>query len=108
MALSREEQGILDGIEQGLREDPSFTAGLDDGWIRRSRRRHAVAVAVPGLVLLVLGEMLAMSALVPGVAISVCGFLAMLVAFAWFSGRFDLRWSPLHSRRRGTTDDHQV
>ena len=98
MALSREAQGILDGIEQGLREDPSFTAGLDDGWVRRSRRRHAIALAVPGSVLLVLGEMLAMGAPLPGVAISVCGFLAMLVAFAWFSARFDLRCSPLQSR----------
>ena len=59
MALSKEEQSILDDLEQGLREDLTFTAGLDVGWVRRSRRRHAIALAVPGLVLLVLGETLA-------------------------------------------------
>ena len=49
-----------------------------------------------------------MSALLAGVAISVCGFLAMLVAFAWFSGRFDLHWSPPHSRWVGTNDGEQA
>ena len=56
MALSRQEQDVLDEIEQGLREDPSFAAGLDPGRVRRHGRRRALALAVPGLLLLLPGR----------------------------------------------------
>ena len=99
MALSKEEQGLLDDIEAGLREDPSFTAGLDTDRVRRRRGRRVIALTVPGMLLLVLGEMLALTEVIAGVALSVCGFLAMLMAVAWSSGRWDHRWSRLRSRR---------
>lgn len=104
MALSRQEQGVLDGIEKELREDPSFAIGLDPGRVRRHGRRRALALAVPGLLLLVLGEMLAVTAVVPGVILGVCGFLAMLLAFAWPPHRGDGRWSRLRLWPNGMPD----
>ena len=95
MALSKQEQGVLEEIEKELREDPSFAAGLDPGRVRRRGRRFALALAVPGLLLLVLGEMLAVTAVVPGVILGVCGFLGMLSAFAWPPHRGHPRWSPI-------------
>ncbi len=85
MALSKEEQTVLDDIEQGLRQDPQFAAGLDAGRVRRVHRRRAVTIATVGALLLLLGEMLTLTAVVAGVAISVVGFLSMLVACAWGS-----------------------
>ncbi len=100
MALSGEEQSVLDDIEQGLREDPTFTADLDPRQVARRRRRRALLVAVPGLLLLILGEMLAMSAVAAGVILSLTGFAWMLVAFAvpTAHGR-PPGWSPLRRHR---------
>jgi len=93
MALSKQEQGVLDEIERGLREDPSFTAGLDPLLARRRTRRRAMALAVAGLLLVVLGEMVAMSQVVTGVILAVCGFLTMMIAFTSSSHRWRGRWS---------------
>ncbi len=88
MALSEREQHLLDEIVKGLREDPSFAAGLDPARVRRRTHRRAVAWALAGSLLLVLGEVLAMSVVLPGVVLAVCGFLMMVAAFA----------SPVHRR----------
>ena len=92
MALSKQEQGVLDEIERGLREDPSFASGLDPGRARARGRRRAAALVAAGLLLLVVGEMLAMSQVGTGVVIAVCGFLAMVIAFSPV---------PLRLHRRG-------
>ena len=104
MALSKQEQGVLDEIESELREDPSFAAGLDPGRVRRRGLGRALALAVPGLLLLVMGEMLAVTAVVPGVILGVCGFLGMLLAFAWPSLGPRMGWHPRWSRLRRSPD----
>ena len=87
MALSKQEQGVLDAIERGLREDPSFTAGLDPQLARRRERRRSLACALAGLLLLVLGEVMAMNQMVTGVILAVCGFVTMVAALAPLSHR---------------------
>ena len=95
MALSKEEQSVLDDIEKGLREDPDFPVVLDLGRVKRSRRLRTIAMAAPGLLLLLLGEMLALTTVIAGDAVSLCGFLVMLLALARTATRSDSRWSLL-------------
>ncbi len=82
MALSKQEQDVLDEIEQSLREDPAFATGLDPQRVRRRGRLLAVGLVVVGLLLLVTGEVQAMTVVAVGVIVAVCGFLLMLAGCA--------------------------
>ncbi|GLZ47379.1 hypothetical protein Acsp06_35640 [Actinomycetospora sp. NBRC 106375] len=79
MPLSEHEQRLLEQIERALYdEDPKFASTVRGGKLRRpSRRRRiqGIALFVIGVVMLVLGVVFSSS--VPGIIVSVVGFLAM-------------------------------
>jgi hypothetical protein len=89
MALSEYEQRKLDEIERALhRDDPGFAGTINFATMRRHRRLVAAAVFVVGLLVLVVGAVLAQGPPLVGVAVSVLGFLVMVAgAGLFFSGR---------------------
>jgi hypothetical protein len=88
MALSEDEQRVLDEMEIALRQDdPEFVASVSIDRIRR-RRRTAVAVGfVIGAIVLIGGLVATAGTVLIGVVISVIGLLMMVVA-----GIAALRW----------------
>lgn len=89
MALSEYEQRRLDEIEQALnRDDPGFAGSIDIAAIRRHRRLVAGMGFDVGLLVLVGGAVLAQDLPLFGVAVSVLGFVMMVVGAGPFvSGR---------------------
>ncbi|APT90967.1 hypothetical protein CSPHI_07885 [Corynebacterium sphenisci DSM 44792] len=93
MALSEQEQRMLDEIESALyAEDPKFTStmtghafGGRSAGAPRGVTIQAVAIAVLGLVLLLGGVALAQMSLW-FIALSVVGFIAMFAAGVWSLG----------------------
>jgi hypothetical protein len=94
MALSKQEQDVLNEIEKGLREDAAFRTGLDPQRVRRRGRLLTIGLLVTGLLLLVAGEILALASVPPGVIVAVGGFLVMLAAFAPSVRRIRMRVRP--------------
>lgn len=103
MALSEQEQRMLDEIESALyAEDPKFTStmtghafGGRSAGAPRGVTIQAVAIAVLGLVLLLGGVALAQMSLW-FIALSVVGFIAMFAAGVWSLGA-----GPAPGRGRG-------
>ena len=88
MPLSEDEQRRLDEIERALRaDDPKFAAGHSIERVWRRRTVAAAAVALIGVVLLVVGLVITQAALLVGVIISIAGFLAMVGGAAFFIRR---------------------
>lgn len=88
MPLSEDEQRRLDEIERALyADDPKFTVGHSIERVRRRRIIVASAVALTGVVLLIVGLVITQTALVVGVIISIVGFLAMVGSAASFIRR---------------------
>jgi len=88
MPLSEDEQRRLDEIERALRaDDPKFAAGHSIERVWRRRTVAAAAVALIGVVLLVVGLVITQAALLVGVIISIVGFLAMVGGAAFFIRR---------------------
>ncbi len=85
MALSEHEQRMLDAIEQGLFEDdPKFASSVNPARYRRRRPIVSIALFVVGLVALVVGVVATQSVLALGVAVSVLGFVIMVIAVGLF------------------------
>src|SRR6478752_2112565 len=79
MALSEYEQRKLDEIERALhRADPGFAGALNFAAMRRHRRVVAAVIFAIGLLVLVVGAVLAQGPPLVGVAVSVLGFAAMV------------------------------
>lgn len=85
MPLSEGEQRRLDEIEQALKlDDPKFAATITIDGLRRHRAIVCGALFLLGMVALVVGLVVTDGVLWAGVAISLAGFGAMLVAAALF------------------------
>ena len=79
MELSEYEQRRLDEIERALhRDDPGFAGSINIGTIRRHRRLVCAAVFLTGVLVLVVGAVLAQGLPLVGVAVSVLGFVVMV------------------------------
>ena len=79
MPLSEDDQRRLDEFERALlRDDPRFAALQSLGRLQRRRMVAAGAVALVGVVLLVVGLVVTQAALLVGVIVSVAGFLTMV------------------------------
>ena len=88
MALSEYEQRTLDEIERALNsDDPGFACSINIAAIRRHRRLVAGMVFDVGLLVLVGGAVLAQDLPLIGVAVSVLGFVMMVVGAGQFSDR---------------------
>ena len=85
MELSEYEQRKLDEIERALhRDDPGFAGSINIGAMRRHRRLVAAAVVLIGVLLLVVGAILAQGLPLVGVAVSVLGFVVMVAGAGLF------------------------
>ncbi|MDO5731257.1 DUF3040 domain-containing protein [Corynebacterium sphenisci] len=108
MALSEQEQRMLDEIESALyAEDPKFTSTMTGHALGgrsaggpRGVTIQAVAIAVLGLVLLLGGVALAQMSLW-FIALSVIGFIAMFAAGVWSLGAAPGDRPDPAPRRRG-------
>jgi predicted membrane channel-forming protein YqfA (hemolysin III family) len=85
MELSEYEQRKLDEIERALhRGDPGFAGSINIGAMRRHRRLVAAAVVLIGVLVLVVGAILAQGLPLVGVAVSVLGFVVMVAGAGLF------------------------
>jgi hypothetical protein len=85
MELSEYEQRKLDEIERALhRDDPGFAGSINIGAMRRHRRFIAAAVVLIGMLVLVVGAVLAQGPPLVGVAVSVLGFVVMVAGAGLF------------------------
>jgi hypothetical protein len=85
MELSEYEQRRLDEIERALhRDDPGFAGSINIGTMRRHRRLVSAAVFAIGVLVLVVGAVLAQRLPLVGVAASVLGFVVMVAGAGLF------------------------
>jgi hypothetical protein len=87
MALSKDEQRTLEEIERALLDDdPKFAASVNLDQVRHHRVLAGGLGFLLGLVLLLVGAITTQAVVAIGVAVSVAGFVVMLVALARLFG----------------------
>ena len=87
MALSKDEQRTLEEIERALLDDdPKFAASVNLDQVRHYRLFLGGFGFLLGLVLLLFGAITTQAVVAIGVAVSVAGFVVMLVALARLFG----------------------
>ncbi|HYN71246.1 MAG TPA: DUF3040 domain-containing protein [Nakamurella sp.] len=87
MALSKDEQRTLEEIERALLDDdPKFAASVNLDQVRHRRLFSGGFGFLLGLVLLLVGAITTQAVMAIGVAVSVAGFVVMLVALARLFG----------------------